>query len=326
MPLTGAKIDILHNHENEPAVTDMSRLKGCVVAIGNFDGLHLGHRALIDAARGTAREASKPLVVLTFSPHPRRYFHPDAAPFALIAPIARRRILAQWGVDAVVTLPFDAALAATSAQDFIDRLLVAGLQPQHVVVGADFAFGHKRSGNADMLKAQGAEKGFGVTALAPARDSEGEIYSSTRIRNHLNAGELEEAQQLLGRPWDMESTVVHGDKRGRELGYPTANQVLGDYLRLPFGIYAVRVLIGEDTVWRGGAANLGIRPMFRVETPLMETFIFNYNEDIYGKTLRVRPVRRLRPEMKFSDLEALISQMKQDCLEAEAVLKSATIL
>lgn len=293
----------------------------CVLAIGNFDGVHLGHQALIKKAAALAREQNLSLGVLTFEPHPRLFFQPDSEPFRLTPPHIKQRWLKEAGVENLFIADFNAGLAAMTADEFMQRILQDHLQARHIVVGEDFAFGKGRGGNVEKLKTK-----FGVTALAPVTNAAGDIYSSTAIRAFLQKADFKSAAAMLGRPWEIEEAVIHGDKRGRELGYPTANQKVEGYIRIPYGIYAVEALIDGETIWRGGAANFGIRPMFQVEKPLLETYIFDFLGDIYGCRLRVRPVRLLRPEIKFDGLEALMQQMKQDCIQARAVLKSAKVL
>ena len=222
--------------------------KGGAVALGNFDGVHKGHQTLLARTGEHARALGAPLVVLTFEPHPRRFFVPDTGPFRLTMLPAKLRLLEQFGVQAVLAQHFDAAFAALSADAFVDEVLRTGLGARHVVCGYDFTFGARRVGNVEMLRAMGAEKGFAVTVLDPVM-REGEIYSSTSIREALRAGWPSEAAELLGRAWEIEGTVEQGDKRGRTIGFPTANVALGEHLRPRFGVYAVRALIdGEATV------------------------------------------------------------------------------
>lgn len=291
--------------------------KGAVLAVGNFDGLHLGHRAVIDEASEVAAELKAPLAVMTFEPHPREFFGREAEPFRLSLLPAKERILGEWGVAHLFALPFDAGFSALTGDEFIQKILVDALGVRHVVVGEDFAFGHKRSGNVALLQAAGK---FGVSVISPVQCGDHRVYSSTRIREHIRKAEFDAAAHLLGRRWQMEGEVIHGDKRGRDIGFPTANQQAGRYVRMPFGIYAVKASVDGKTY--GGAANFGIRPMFRLEEPLLETHIFDFNDEIYGKTIMVEPVKYLRGEMSFSDIEGLKKQIKQDCLEARAVLKS----
>ena len=313
-----SKMVVLHNNiEALPAPA-----KGCVVAIGNFDGVHTGHRALIAEAAATARKLGAPLGVLTFEPHPREFFGRGAEPFRLTLLPMKTRLMGAMGVEHMFALAFDEKLASLPAQEFIGRILVRDLQAKHVVVGADFAFGKGRTGTADTLR--DAEKAglFGLTIVQPVCCDESEAFSSSRIRALIREGKFAAAAALLGHPWEIEAEIVHGDKRGRDLGYPTANQRVERYLRPPFGVYAVRVLIEGESAWREGAANFGIRPMFRIEEPIFETFILDFSGDIYGKIMRVQPIAHLRPEMSFEGLEALKERIKQDCVAARAVLKS----
>ncbi len=307
-------------HNNFHQVPDDAR--GSVCVIGNFDGLHLGHQALLRQAADIARTQNTPLSVLTFEPHPREFFQPDTEPFRLTLLPAKLRILGGFGVKHLFAAEFNAALAALTPGEFIEKILKNALGVKHVMVGRDFAFGRGRAGNIEHLR---QVAGFGLTAIDPVTCDGSETYSSTRVRALLRFGKLDEAAALLGRRWEIEMPVVHGDKRGRELGYPTANQQAGRYLRLPLGIYAVRAQVEDETAWRDGVANFGIRPMFRIAQPIFETYIFDYDTEIYGKNLRVQPVKFLRPEQEFKGLEALAAQIKLDCHSAAAVLKSTSL-
>lgn len=291
--------------------------KGAVLAIGNFDGLHLGHRAVINEASEIALKLKAPLAVMTFEPHPREFFAKTPDPFRLSLLPQKQRILEDWGVAHLFALTFDQSFSQLTGNDFIEKVLKQGLGAKHIVVGEDFAFGHKRSGTVETLKADG---GFGVSVISPVVCGDHRVYSSTRIRDHIRQAEFDAAAHLLGRRWQVEAPVVHGDKRGREIGYPTANQQVPRYVRMPFGIYAVKVRIEGDDKVRAGAANFGIRPMFRIEQPLLETFIFDFDREIYGKNMAVEPVKLLRKEMVFDGIEALKARIEQDCLEAKAVL------
>ena len=289
--------------------------RGAVLAIGNFDGVHPGHQALIARAKDLAATRKTRTAVMTFEPHPREFFQPNDPPFRLTLLPMKARLFASLGVDDVFAPPFDAGFAAQSADDFM-VFLRDRLEPESIVVGADFAFGKGRGGGIDTLRDM-----FDVQVVKPVTCPDGAVYSSTRIRTLLQDGALPAAASLLGRPWEIEAEVVHGDKRGRELGYPTANQQVDRYIRIPYGIYAVKVMIEGEAVPRLGVANFGIRPMFKIKQPIFETHIFDFTGDIYGKTMRVEPVRFLRPEKAFADLDALVRQMKQDCLDARAVFK-----
>lgn len=290
---------------------------GTVLAIGNFDGVHLGHQALIRAARAIADDKKLSLTVLTFQPHPKMFFMPDAEPFLLTRADIKKSLLQKAGADHVEIIQFDANLASLSAEDFLQRILIERMDARHIVVGEGFHFGHGRKGDAALIASK-----IPVTSV-PLTTGDTCPYSSTAIRTALKNKDFQGAAAMLGRPWEIVGEVVHGDKRGRTLGYPTANQKIGDYLRLPFGIYAVKVLIPGEATYRDGVANFGIRPMFEVATPLLETYIFDYDCDLYDKTLHIRPVRFLRGEMAFDGLDALVTQIKEDCQQALQVLKSS---
>ncbi len=288
-----------------------------VVALGNFDGVHRGHQALVQRAVEQAKALGAPMVALTFEPHPRRFFVPDTAPFRLTLPPAKVRLLEQCGVQAVLAQQFDEAFAALSPDAFVDDVLLAGLGARHVICGYDFTFGARRGGNVEKLRKRGRERGFAVTVLEPVM-REGEIYSSTRIREALRAGWASEAAELLGRSWEIEGVVEHGDQRGRAIGFPTANVALGEHLRPRFGVYAVRVLV--DGAWQNGVANLGKRPTVGKFQENFEVHLFDFSGDLYGKTLRVALVEFIRPEMKFAGLDQLKAQIAADGEAARALL------
>ncbi|MBS0539634.1 MAG: bifunctional riboflavin kinase/FAD synthetase [Proteobacteria bacterium] len=291
--------------------------QGGAIALGNFDGVHRGHQALIARTAEQATALGRPLVALTFEPHPRRFFVADTGPFRLTLPPAKVRLLERYGVQAVLAQRFDAAFAAVTADAFIDDVLIAGLGARHVVCGYDFTFGARRSGNVEMLRAAGARRGFGVTVLDPVM-REGEIYSSTRIREALRAGMAQEATELLGHAWEIEGAVEQGDQRGRTIGFPTANVALGEHLRPRFGVYAVRALI--DGTWRNGVANLGKRPTVGKLQENFEVHVFDFSGDLYGKVLRVQLVDFIRPEMKFAGLDQLKAQIAADGQTARTLL------
>ena len=285
--------------------------------MGNFDGVHLGHRSVIDLAR----RPGVPLGVVTFEPHPRQVFAPDAPPFRLMNAEARANRLAKLGVEALYQLPFDAALAGLSPEAFARDVLAGGLGVSHVVVGADFCFGKGRAGKAADLQALGARFGFDVT-VAPLLAVGGVEVSSTAIRAALAEGRPRDAAAMLGHWHRIEGEVIHGEKRGRELGYPTANMSV-DGLHLPrLGVYAVKVdiLTGPQAGTYAGAASLGVRPMFGENRPNLETFLLDFKGDLYGQHLSVAFVEFLRPELKFDGLEALIVQMDADCARAREIL------
>jgi riboflavin kinase/FMN adenylyltransferase len=295
-----------------------AELRGGALALGNFDGVHLGHQAVIGAALRAARATGKPALVATFDPHPSRHFRPDSPPFALTTPVQKLALFAELGVDGAVVIPFDAALAGLSAEAFAKDWLVERLGISRVVTGEDFTFGKGRSGSAATLGELGVRMGFEAEAVKPVTDGT-EIVSSTRIRQALAAGDMAEAAQLLTRPFTIAMPVVHGDKRGRTIGVPTANQELGDYVRPRYGVYAVRVRLPDGSVARG-VANLGIRPMFTPPKELLETWILDWSGDLYGQTIEIVLVRWLRAEMKLDGLEALKAQIAVDEQAARAAL------
>jgi riboflavin kinase/FMN adenylyltransferase len=308
---------IFRHHHDIPGA-----FQGAVVAVGNFDGVHLGHQALIAEAAHHAHERGAALGVLAFEPHPQEFFRPQSESFRLTPFRVKARLLAELGVDAMFALPFDAQMAAKSAQDFVLDVLVEGLSVGCVVVGNDFQFGKSRAGNATVLSYMGAMEGFGVEIFAPVADGAQKI-SSTEIRRALRQGRPDEAARLLGHYWVVEARVEHGDKRGRTIGVPTANMRLSDCLHPAFGVYAVRASVVEDerVVERHlGVANFGIRPMFETPMPLLETFLFDFAGDLYGRHLSVELVAYLRPELNLPDLDALRAQIETDIAAARARL------
>ncbi|KTT95752.1 bifunctional riboflavin kinase/FAD synthetase [Sphingomonas sanguinis] len=297
-----------------------AHLAGGIVALGNFDGFHLGHQAVVGAAVARARAEGRPALVATFDPHPIRYFKPDAAPFRLTTLDQRERLFAAAGVDAMIVFGFDAELAALSAEAFVEQRLLAALKVGGVVTGEDFTFGRARSGNVNALRAWGRARGFSTDAVAPVR-LDGETISSSRIRAALIAGDAETAARLLTRPYAIQGVVQHGDKLGRTIGYPTANLDMGEYLRPAYGIYAVRGRLDDGRVL-DGAANLGIRPSFDPPKELLEPHFFDFAGDLYGRTVSVELIDYLRPEAKFDTLDALVTQMDADCARAREILAS----
>jgi riboflavin kinase/FMN adenylyltransferase len=293
-------------------------MRKSVVAIGNFDGVHLGHQHLLAQAEKYARKLQYDFVVLTFSPHPRIVFQPNIAPFRITPDVVKTDLMNSIvRPDRYEILPFDDNLQMKSAQDFINNILINQFNAGIVIVGENFHFGHKRSGTIETLQ---NEQQF-TTIPADLLHIGDKPVTSTRIRDHLKNAEIGQANSLLGWEWYIQSEVVHGDKRGRELGYPTANMHFGDTIVPSHGVYAVKILIEGETQWRHGAANIGIRPMFETAMPMVETFIFNFDDDLYGKQLKIEPVQKLRDEMKFDSLEALKEQMKTDCILAKNILK-----
>ncbi|OIQ42173.1 MAG: riboflavin biosynthesis protein RibF [Roseobacter sp. MedPE-SWde] len=293
--------------------------RGASVAIGNFDGVHRGHQSVIDLARAAAPQA--PLGVMTFEPHPRAFFAPDAPPFRLMSPEARASRLEKLGVERLYQLNFNAALSGLPPEDFARKVISEGLGLAHVVVGADFCFGKGRSGTAADLQRFGAEMGFGVT-IAPLMEHSSDTVSSTAIRTALSEGRPRDAAAMLSHWHRIEGEVIGGEQRGRDLGYPTANMSIDGLHPPAFGVYAVLVDV-LDGPHRGsyqGAASIGVRPMFDGSHPNIETFLFDFTGNLYGATLSVALVEYLRPEMKFDGLEALIAQMDEDCARARHIL------
>ncbi len=314
---------IIRHHSDVP---DPAR--GAVVAIGNFDGVHRGHQVVIGKARAVAEELGVPLAVLVFEPHPRQYFAPDAPFFRLSSFRAKVALLAREGVGIVYALPFDAQMAKLTAPDFVMDVLVKGLGAVHVVVGYDFCFGKGRTGDTALLRYMGEMEGFGVTVVDP-QGEEGEggiVYSSTKVREALADGRLEDAAKILGRPWFIEGRVLDGDKRGRTIGFPTANLALDSVVTPRFGVYAVSVEIedGPHKGTYGGVANLGRRPTFNKTDVTLEVNLFDFDGDIYGAHLRVSFLAFLRPEQKFDGLDALKAQIAKDADAARAVLAEKT--
>ena len=298
-----------------------------VVAIGNFDGVHRGHQAVINKAGRLAREFETSLGVLTFEPHPRRFFRPDDPPFQLTSFRLKLRLLEALGVADVFVLPFNRALSELSAEDFVHQVLARDLRPRHVLVGDNFFFGHQRGGDTALLERLGRSHGFGVTVMRRIEGTTGEAYSSTGIRSYLTAGNPTRAAVLLGRYWEIEGRVRTGAKLGRKLGFPTANIGLGEVLEPAYGVYAVRAGVdrGGQTVWHPGVANLGVRPMVEGPAldrrePLLEVHLFDFDDDLYGRHMRVAMVDYLRPEMTFDDMAAMRVQMVEDSRRARVIL------
>jgi len=293
------------------------RLRGGVIALGNFDGFHAGHQAVVGRAVRHARDEGRPAIVATFDPHPVRFFKPDVAPFRLTTLDQRQELFAAAGADAMLVLPFDAALAGTTAEDFITWLLLDRYGAAGVVTGSDFVFGKGRGGDVVTLADHARRLGFFTEMVAPVEDEA--VISSSRIREALQAGDCATAARLLTRPFTVRGTVEHGDKNGRLLGFPTANIDMGNYLRPRYGIYAVTGRLPDGRVIKG-AANLGIRPSFVPPKELLEPHFFDFAEDLYGQEIDVAFHAFIRPEAKYDTMDALMAQIAKDCETAKALL------
>lgn len=301
-----------------PSWRDVPReARGATIALGNFDGVHLGHVAVLRAAH--AARPDLPLAALTFEPHPREHFRPDDPPFRLTLLPAKAAALTAAGAAHVVALPFDDAFAAMSAEDFVEQVLHRGLGAKHLACGPDFAFGHRRGGDVAFLAREAEARGMGLSIVPPVQFG-GEAISSTRIRRLLQDGYPDRAAERLGRAWEIRGTVVHGDKLGRVLGWPTANMWIGRHLEPARGVYAVTVALPDGSVAKG-VANVGRRPTLGGDPETrLETFIFDYAGDLYGQEIGVRLVRFLRPDAKFAGLEELKAAIAQDVEDAKAAL------
>jgi riboflavin kinase / FMN adenylyltransferase len=295
-------------------------LRGAIIALGNFDGFHLGHQAVVGRAVQWGAHERRPVIVATFDPHPVRHFKPDTPPFRLTTLDQRERMFAAAGADAMMVFNFGQELASTTAEDFVAVLLAGKFGAAGVVTGEDFTFGKGRGGNSGVLRELGAAHGIVAETVPPVLLG-GDRISSGRVREMLQAGEPGNAIRLLTRPFAVEGTVIHGDGRGRELGWPTANMELGNYLRPKYGIYAVRVHL-DDGSEHDGVASLGVRPMFDPPQELLETVLFDFEGDLYGRTVEVALHAYLRPEAKFESLDALKAQMERDAEEALASLRA----
>ena len=293
--------------------------RGAAIALGNFDGVHRGHQAVIEAARLVAEGRGIALGAAVFEPHPRRFFKPDAPPFRLQSNAQRARALGDCGVEEVFELGFDAAMAQSNDREFAEHILRDLLGAAHVSVGADFRFGKNRSGDVASLTVLGRELGFTVEGVAPVSESGAKI-SSTAIREAIAAGDMARAAEMLTRPWAIEGVVLKGFQRGRDFGFPTANLALGEYVRPRLGVYAVRVDTG-DGVLLPGAASVGVNPTVgALREPVLEAHLFDFSGDLYGKTIEVELAAFLRDEAKFDDVNVLKRQMTQDVINARRAL------
>jgi riboflavin kinase/FMN adenylyltransferase len=299
---------------------DPSPLYGAVVAIGNFDGVHRGHRAVIDAALARAAQLGRKAAALTFSPHPRKFFRPDVPLFNLSSETDKLRLMAATALDGAFIMQFDAALAATPAQDFVEKILVGRFGIGGAAIGFDFHFGQNRKGSPDFLRRQGEKLGFAVDVVPPLED-EGRPVSSGAVRAALSEGRVVEAAELLGAPWFISGEVIHGEKRGRDLGFPTANIRLDPDCGLKHGIYAVRMDVGGRR--HDGVASFGVRPMFDNGAPLLEIFLFDFEGDLYGRKVDVAFIGWVRHEQNFPSIEALKRHMIADAAQARDALRRA---
>lgn len=296
-------------------------LHGAVIALGNFDGFHRGHQAVAGAAIRWAQEEGRPSIIATFDPHPVEFFRPDVPPFRLTTLEQRQELYLAAGATAMLVFHFDAELAGTSAEDFIIRILIDRFGAHGVVTGGDFTFGRQAKGNVALLRSLGGELGLTSRVVDPVEDG-GEVVSSSNIRAALRDGDPQLAASLLTRPFAIRGIVEHGDKRGRTIGYPTANLAIDSYLRPKYGIYAVtgRILATGEVL--KGAANIGIRPQFTPPKELLEPYFFDFSGDLYGQEIEVAFHHFLRGEAKFDSLEALMAQMDKDCAEARRLLSA----
>jgi riboflavin kinase / FMN adenylyltransferase len=304
---------VVHHWKN---LTDAER--GASVALGNFDGVHRGHQRVIAGAAAGAKQHGCPLGVITFDPHPRRLFQPDQPTFRLMTIGQQARALEALGVDLFYVLPFDYEMASFSDREFVEKVLVGGLGVRHVAVGFDISFGKGRTGSPDLMRKYGEEFGFTVS-VAEAAGEGGEKYSSTAVRNALRDGRPEVAAAILGRPFAIEGVVRRGKQLGRQLGFPTANVMLSDYVAPRFGIYATRTRL-PDGREIAGASSLGVNPTTGEEEPRLEVWLFDFDEDLYGQVIETDLVAHLRPEEKFETIEAMIDQIREDEAQARALL------
>jgi len=295
-------------------------LRGAVIALGNFDGFHRGHQAVAGEAIRWAHAEGRPSIIATFDPHPVRFFRPDVPPFRLTTLEQRQELYLAAGATAMLVFHFDAELAGTSAEDFITQILIDRFGAHGVVTGGDFTFGKMAKGNVDLLRTFGAEQGL-ESRVVEAVEEAG-VISSSRIREALREGDPQLAAQLLSRPFAIRGIVEHGDKRGRTIGYPTANLSVENYLRPKYGVYAVTGKILATGEVLKGAANIGIRPQFEPPKELLEPYFFDFSGDLYGQEIEVAFHHFLRGEAKFDSLEGLMAQMEKDCDEARRLLSA----
>lgn len=306
-------MELIDNHHNVP-----NRLRGAVVALGNFDGVHRGHQVVLLAAKTIAHKTQKPFGVITFEPHPRAVLFPTDVPYRLTPAPAKRHLLKELGVEVLFEIPFTKELSKQTAKEFMDDVLCASLGITHAVAGHDFVFGHKRSGDMQVLRTHLATKNIAVTEIAPQNDGGGILWSSTRIRACIAEGDMPCVASMLGRNWEIEGKVVEGDRRGGTIGFPTANIALHETLRPKYGVYAVRFHVNGQSY--GGVANIGLRPTVDGQKDGLEAHLFGFLGNLYGADARVEMLQFIRPEQRFDGLEALKAQIAFDCRAAEDIL------
>jgi len=295
-------------------------VKGGVLAIGNFDGVHLGHQAVIQKAKEIALEKGVNCNVVTFEPHPRRFFVPNAEPFALTPYRSKVHLLEKMGIDHLFILHFNQTFSERSAEEFVESVLVNDLQVKDVVVGHDYVFGHNRKGDVHLLKELGLLKKFDVHEVAEVLLEDGSSCSSSRIREYLQNGKPQKAAKILGHPWQIEGRIEHGDARGHDVGFPTANLHLGECLHPKEGVYAIRCQMTEDRGHKMGIANFGKRPTFDGKDIVFEVHIFDFDQEIYGEYLMVELIDFIRPEQKLHSVEELHQQIEKDVVKVKAIL------
>jgi riboflavin kinase/FMN adenylyltransferase len=309
-----ASLKIVHGWKDLPP-----EFRGAAAALGNFDGVHRGHQQVIAEAAKAARALKAPLGVITFDPHPRRLFRPTEPAFRLMTAEQQARVLSGMGVDFLYLLPFDFQMASFSDKEFVEQVLVEGLGVKHVAAGFDISFGKGRTGSAEGMKAYGDQKGFGVSIAEPVAGRAGDKFSSTSVRDALRDGHPEEASRILGRPFAIEGVVRRGQQLGRQLGFPTANVEIVDYVVPKLGVYATRTRL-PDGREVPGVANLGNNPTTGIVETRLETWLFDFDEDLYGQVIETDLIAFLRPELKFDSLELMIEQIRRDETEARAIV------
>jgi len=299
-------------------------IQNAAIAIGNFDGVHIGHASLIKEAGKIAANKNIPFSILTFEPHPKSIFLQKSKPFRITPFRTKVQELKKLGLHTLIIKQFNNQFSNCTAENFVKKILVEELNANHIIAGSDFVFGHNRAGGCDLLFKMGAELGFSFTPINPIESIEKKVYSSTNIRKYLELGALHKVKMNLGRYYSIQGRIAHGDKLGRKLGFPTANIFLGDHIRPKYGVYAVHLCFIDDSKKGSvnGVANIGIRPTIGGNNELLEVFIFNFKENIYGQRVKVDLIEYLRPEIKFNNLELMVAEMKRDIKRAKNLLKT----